>query len=262
MSESSEADASAALSEMAALPAGSPRRQELRDRVVESYMPLARQLARRFSGRGEPLEDLTQVASMGLINAVDRFDGERGVEFASYAVPTIVGEIKRHFRDHGWAVRVPRRLKELHGTITAGTSDLSQKLGRAPNATELSAHLGLPREEVLEGMRANNAYRSSSLDSSADEAPAMAKTLGVEDPALAGVEYREALQPLLASLPDRERQVVMLRFFASMTQSQIADKIGVSQMHVSRLLSTTLHKLRGQLKEEPTPSGLTRAHIR
>ncbi|MGH3430291.1 MAG: sigma-70 family RNA polymerase sigma factor, partial [Mycobacteriales bacterium] len=170
-------------------------------------------------------------------------------EFASYAIPTIVGEIKRHFRDQGWSVRVPRRLKELHVTIGGATAELSQKLGRAPNATELSAHLGIPRDEVLEGMRAANAYRSSSLDeTSGEDSTSLANKLGEEDPGLENVEYRETLQPLLAELPARERGIVVMRFFGGMTQSQIAAEIGISQMHVSRLLAATLRKLRSQLR--------------
>jgi len=237
--------------ELAELPRESPAYRELRGRIVEHFAPLAQQLARRFANRGEPLEDLTQVANVGLINAVDRFDTTRGVEFTSYAVPTIAGEIKRHFRDQSWSVRVPRRLKELHLAITGATAELSQRLGRAPNATELSAHLKLDRQEVLEGLTAANAYHSSSLDEADfgdDDSPSLLNTLGENDPALANVEYRESLQPLLAALPERERTIVILRFFANLTQSQIADKVGVSQMHVSRLLSQTLRRLRRELQ--------------
>lgn len=250
MTEPADATQAEVLYEFTTLPPGSPRRDELRARLVEAYLPLAAQLARRFGNRGEPVEDLVQVATVGLINALDRFDPARGVEFASYAVPTIVGEIKRHFRDQSWSVRVPRRLKELYLSITAATAELSQKLGRAPNASELATYLDLPRQEVLEGLLAANAYRSSSLDEREQgegESPRFANKLGEDDPGLEHVEDREALQPLLAALPERERQILVLRFFGSMTQSQIAEKIGVSQMHVSRLLSQTLRKLRGQL---------------
>ena len=236
--------------EMAALPADSARRQRIRDDLVTMHLPLVRHLARRFNDRGEPLEDLIQVATVGLINSVDRFDTERGADFLSYAVPTVVGEIKRHFRDHGWAVRVPRRLKELHLSITAATAELSQRNGRAPNATELAAYLNLSREEVLEGLEAANAYRSSSLDDPVrgdGEMPTLAETIGDEDSALEHVEFRESLQPLLAQVAPRERKILILRFFGNMTQSQIAEQMGISQMHVSRLLSQTLAKLRERL---------------
>jgi len=246
----SRREAAALFVEMASLPAGSPRRQVIRDQLVTMHLPLVRHLARRFNNRGEPLEDLVQVATVGLINSVDRFDSERGADFLSYAVPTVVGEIKRHFRDHGWAVRVPRRLKELHLSLTAATAELSQRNGRAPNASELADHLKLSREEVLEGLEAANAYRSSSLDDPVrgdGEMPTLAETLGDEDAALEHVEFRESLQPLLAQVPPRERKILILRFFGNMTQSQIAERMGISQMHVSRLLSQTLAKLRERL---------------
>ncbi|SHM51125.1 RNA polymerase sigma factor SigF [Cryptosporangium aurantiacum] len=246
----SRREAAALFAQMAALPEDSPRRQAIRDELVTMHLPLVRHLARRFNNRGEPLEDLVQVATVGLINSVDRFDAERGADFLSYAVPTVVGEIKRHFRDHGWAVRVPRRLKELHLSLTAATAELSQRNGRAPNATELAEHLKLSREEVLEGLEAANAYRSSSLDDPVrgdGEMPTLAETLGDEDAALEHVEFRESLQPLLAQVPPRERKILILRFFGNMTQSQIAERMGISQMHVSRLLSQTLAKLRERL---------------
>jgi RNA polymerase sigma-B factor len=220
---------------------------------VEEHLPLVRHFARRFSNRGEPFDDLLQVGTLGLIAAIDRFDPTRGVEFLSFAVPTITGEIKRHFRDQGWSVRVPRRLQELHLSLNAAVSELSQKNGHAPTPSELAEHLGIPRAEVLEGLAVANAYRSSSLDerlSGEEDSPTLAATLGEEDAALEGVEYRESLQPLLATIPARERRILILRFFGNMTQSQIAADIGISQMHVSRLLSQTLAKLReGLLKD-------------
>ena len=246
----SRREAAELFAEMASLPQDSTRRQRIRDELVTMHLPLVRHLARRFNNRGEPLEDLIQVATVGLINSVDRFDPERGADFLSYAVPTVVGEIKRHFRDHGWAVRVPRRLKELHLSLTAATAELSQRNGRAPNATELAAYLGLSREEVLEGLEAANAYRSSSLDDPVrgdGEMPSLAETIGDEDAALEHVEFRESLQPLLAQVAPRERKILILRFFGNLTQSQIADQMGISQMHVSRLLSQTLVKLRERL---------------
>ncbi|MDT0275276.1 RNA polymerase sigma factor SigF [Blastococcus goldschmidtiae] len=239
--------------ELATLEKDDPRRERLREILVEEHLPLVRHFARRFSNRGEPFDDLLQVGTLGLIAAIDRFDPTRGVEFLSFAVPTITGEIKRHFRDQGWSVRVPRRLQELHLSLNAAVGELAQKNGRAPTPSELAQHLGIPREEVLEGLAVANAYRSSSLDerlSGDDDSPTLAATLGEEDAALEGVEYRESLQPLLATIPARERRILILRFFGNMTQSQIAADIGISQMHVSRLLSQTLAKLReGLLKD-------------
>jgi RNA polymerase sigma-B factor len=239
--------------ELATLEKGDPRRERLREILVEEHLPLVRHFARRFSNRGEPFDDLLQVGTLGLIAAIDRFDPTRGVEFLSFAVPTITGEIKRHFRDQGWSVRVPRRLQELHLSLNAAVSELAQKNGHAPNPSELAEHLGIPRAEVLEGLAVANAYRSSSLDerlSGEEDSPTLAATLGEEDAALEGVEYRESLQPLLATIPARERRILILRFFGNMTQSQIAADIGISQMHVSRLLSQTLAKLReGLLKD-------------
>lgn len=250
--ESSQ-EALALFRELVQLSPDDRRRSRLRDELVTMHLPLVRHLARRFNNRGEPLDDLIQVATVGLINSVDRFDPERGVEFLSYAVPTIVGEIKRHFRDQGWAVRVPRRLKELHLALTAAVADLSQRNGRAPNATELAAYLQITREEVLEGLEAANAYRSSSLEDPVrgDESlPTLANTLGEEDKGLEGVEFRESLQPLLKTVAPRERRILLLRFFGNMTQSQIAEQLGISQMHVSRLLAQTLAQLRSQLLTE------------
>ncbi|TFV73941.1 RNA polymerase sigma factor SigF [Blastococcus sp. CT_GayMR19] len=239
--------------ELATLEKGDPRRERLREILVEEHLPLVRHFARRFSNRGEPFDDLLQVGTLGLIAAIDRFDPTRGVEFLSFAVPTITGEIKRHFRDQGWSVRVPRRLQELHLSLNAAVGELAQKNGRAPTPSELADHLRIPRAEVLEGLAVANAYRSSSLDerlSGEDDSPTLAATLGEEDAALEGVEYRESLQPLLATIPARERRILILRFFGNMTQSQIAADIGISQMHVSRLLSQTLAKLReGLLKD-------------
>ncbi|CAA9343831.1 MAG: RNA polymerase sigma factor SigB [uncultured Frankineae bacterium] len=236
------------------LPEDDPERARLRELLVEAHLPLVEYLARRFRNRGEPLDDLIQVATIGLIKSVDRFDLERGVEFSTYATPTIVGEIKRHFRDKGWAIRVPRRLQELKLSLTKATSELSQKNGRSPTVGELAAHLGLSEEEILEGLESANAYSAVSLDApdgGDDDSPAVADSLGMMDDALEGVEYRESLKPLLEQLPPREKKILMLRFFGNMTQSQIAGELGISQMHVSRLLARTLAQLRqGLLVEE------------
>jgi RNA polymerase sigma-B factor len=229
------------------LPADDPERARLRATLVELHLPLVEYLARRFRNRGEWLDDLTQVATIGLIKSIDRFDLERGVEFSTYATPTIVGEIKRHFRDKGWAVRVPRRLQELKLSLTKAIGELAQREGRAPTVSELAAHLQMSEEEVLEGLESANAYSTVSLDapdSGDEDAPAVADSLGMIDEALEGVEYRESLKPLLERLPPREKKILLLRFFGNMTQSQIAAELGISQMHVSRLLARTLAQLR------------------
>ncbi|GAB3415628.1 RNA polymerase sigma factor SigF [Flindersiella endophytica] len=227
-----------------------PARSGIRDHLVEMHLPLVEHLARRFRNRGEPLDDLIQVGTIGLIKSVDRFDSERGVEFSTYATPTIVGELKRHFRDRGWAIRVPRRLQELRLSLASATGDLTQELGRSPTVAELSVKLGVREEEVLEGLESANAYSTLSLDApdqGHDDAPAVVDSLGSEDDALEGVEYREALRPLLAQLQEREKRILLLRFFSGMTQSQIAEEVGISQMHVSRLLARTLAQLRERL---------------
>ena len=224
-----------------------PERARIRATLVELHLPLVEYLARRFRNRGEWLDDLTQVATIGLIKSIDRFDLDRGVEFSTYATPTIVGEIKRHFRDKGWAVRVPRRLQELKLSLTKAIGELAQREGRAPTVSELAAHLQMSEEEVLEGLESANAYSTVSLDapdSGDEDAPAVADSLGMVDDALEGVEYRESLKPLLERLPPREKKILLLRFFGNMTQSQIAAELGISQMHVSRLLARTLAQLR------------------
>ncbi|GLP72147.1 MULTISPECIES: RNA polymerase sigma factor SigF [unclassified Streptomyces] len=238
--------------ELRALKDGSPEYAELRNQLVRMHLPLVEHLARRFRNRGEPLDDLTQVATIGLIKSVDRFDPDRGVEFSTYATPTVVGEIKRHFRDKGWAVRVPRRLQELRLALTTATAELSQQHGRSPTVHELAEKLAISEEEVLEGLESANAYSTLSLDvpDTDDESPAVADTLGAEDEALEGVEYRESLKPLLEDLPPREKRILLLRFFGNMTQSQIAQEVGISQMHVSRLLARTLAQLREKLLVE------------
>lgn len=229
---------------------GSPAHAEQRDGIINRCLPLAEHIARRFDGRGEAHEDLIQVARVGLLNAVNRFDVEAGSDFESFAVPTIMGEVRRHFRDHGWSVKVPRRLKELHLRLGSATAELAQQLGRAPNASELARELGVDREEVVEGLVAGSSYNTLSIDSAGggdEDAPAIVDALGDLDSALEQIENRETLRPALAALPERERTVLLLRFFESQTQTQIAERIGVSQMHVSRLLAKSLARLRDQL---------------
>jgi RNA polymerase sigma-B factor len=242
----------ALLAVLSTLPEGDPERAAVREQLVHEHLALVEYLARRFTGRGEPLDDLVQVATIGLMKAIDRFDTERGVEFSTYATPTIVGEIKRHFRDKGWAVRVPRRLQELKLALTRATADLSQSLGRSPTVAELAGHLALSEEEVLEGLESAHAYSTVSLDSPEgdDEGAAVADTLGSVDAALESVEHRASLKPLLEALPPREKRILLLRFFGGMTQSQIAAELGISQMHVSRLLARTLAQLREGLLTE------------
>lgn len=238
--------------ELASLAADSSEFQRHRDKIVERCLPLADHIARRFEGRGEPRDDLVQVARVGLVNAVVRFDVDAGSDFVSFAVPTIMGEVRRHFRDNSWSVKVPRRLKELHLRLGAATGELSQRLGRAPTATELAAALGMDRAEVVEGLVAGSSYNTLSIDSGSgsddDDARAIADTLGDADAGLDRIEDREALRPLLEALPERERTVLVLRFFDSMTQTQIAERVGISQMHVSRLLAKSLTRLRDQLE--------------
>jgi RNA polymerase sigma-B factor len=221
----------------------------VRDELIRRHYPLAEYLARRFRGRGEPLEDLTQVASIGLIKAIDRFDPGRDVKFSTYATATIVGEIKRHFRDKGWALRVPRRLQEIAMQVGRALSDLSQELGRSPTVPEIAERTGLTEEEVLEGMEASHAYSAVSLDAPVgeDDEPAGLRTLGAEDESIELLEGWASVAPALKALPARERRILYLRFFRGLTQTQIAQDLGISQMHVSRLLARALHSLRQEV---------------
>jgi RNA polymerase sigma-B factor len=236
--------------EMAALADDDPRRLELRSQLVIGYLPLAQQVARRFWNRGEPYGDLEQTATLGLINAVDRFDADRGTDFPAFAIPTILGAVRRHFRDTSWSLQVPRRFKELHLRIGSAIADLAQQLGRAPAPTDIAAHLNVPVEDVYQGIEAMAAYRTSSLDGMAvdgAQSTALIAAIGFEDEALANVEYHESLRPLLRQLPERELRILTMRFYLNMTQSQIAERLGISQMHVSRLLARTLAGLRDKL---------------
>ncbi|MDT0532520.1 SigB/SigF/SigG family RNA polymerase sigma factor [Micromonospora sp. DSM 115977] len=238
------------LNAMAALPAGHPSRAALRDKAIEAWLPLANHLAHRYSGRGEPTDDLAQTAAVGLIKAIDKFDPSRGVDFAGYAIPTIIGELKRHFRDRTWDIRVPRRLQELRLAISDANSSLLQTLGRSPTVADIAAHLKLTEEEVLEGLEGARAYNAVSLSTptgDGDRATELGDMLGGVDGEFELAELRVALGPALATLDEREQKILTLRFYGNLTQSQIAEQIGVSQMHVSRLLARALTKLRGQL---------------
>jgi RNA polymerase sigma-B factor len=223
-----------------------------REALLERFTPLAEYLARRFAGRGEPLEDLTQVASLGLLSAIDRFDPEREVRFTTFAAATIVGELKRLLRDKAWAVRVPRRLQELGLEAGRAIPILTQELGRSPTVDEIAERVGGAPDQVLEALDAMHAYAADSLDRpSREDDVARIDTMGDEDASIELVEAWSTLAPAVAELPERERRVLYLRFFRGMTQSEIAERIGVSQMHVSRILSQTLDRLRGAMAEEP-----------
>jgi RNA polymerase sigma-B factor len=227
------------------------RDRRLRDELVEEHAPLAQFLARRFANRGEPIDDLVQVALVGLLKAVERFDPDRGLQFSTFATPTILGELKRHFRDRGWAVRVPRRVQELHLQLGRVVAALGQERGRSPTPREVAERAGVSEEEVLEAMEAGSLYRLVSLDGPAtrdDEASELAAGLGEDDPEFEQIERRAELDVMLGVLPDRERRIVELRFFDGLTQSEIAERVGVSQMHVSRLLARSLEMLRAEAK--------------
>jgi len=230
-----------------------------RDQLVEQYMPLVRKIASRYAGRGEPLEDLTQVGSIGLLLAIDRFDVERGVKFTTYAVPTIVGEIQRHFRDRAWAVHVPRRMKELSLKLTRAIETQTADLGRSPTIAELAADTGLEKEEVVEALETYHAYSTRSLSQPLalgdyDEGT-VEDLFGVPDPGYDDVEHGALLESGLSALDERARTIVELRFFEGLTQSEIAARIGISQMHVSRLLRRSLAVMRGRLEGAFTERG-------
>ncbi|MFJ8753613.1 RNA polymerase sigma factor SigF [Streptomyces sp. NPDC102441] len=238
-----------------ALEEGTHEHAYVRNTLVELNLALVKFAAARFRSRSEPMEDIVQVGTIGLIKAIDRFELSRGVEFPTFAMPTIVGEIKRFFRDTSWSVRVPRRLQELRLDLAKAGDELAQKLDRSPTVAELADRLGLSKEEVVEGMAASNAYTASSLDAKPDDQSesnegALADRLGYEDHGLEGIEYVESLKPLIASLPLRDRTILSMRFVSNMTQSEIGEELGISQMHVSRLLSRTLVKLRKGLTVE------------
>ncbi len=222
-----------------------------RARIVERYMPLVRSIASRYGGRGEPLEDLVQVGSIGLVLAVDRFDLDRGVQFTTYAVPTIVGEIQRHFRDRAWAVHVPRRMKELSLRLTRTVEMLTADLGRSPSIAELAENLGLEEDEVVEGLETYHAYSTRSLSQPlgpGGDDETMEDILGETETGYEEVEHGVLVEAGLSALDARERTIVELRFFDGLTQSEIAARVGISQMHVSRLLRRALLTMRGRLE--------------
>jgi RNA polymerase sigma-B factor len=216
-----------------------------REELAKEFLPLAEYFARRFSGRGEPVDDLTQTASLGLLNAIDRFDPERGVPFSTYAAATIVGELKRHFRDRGWALRVPRNIQETAILVNRTVSTMWQDLGRAPTVAEISAVADIGEDDVLQALDALQAYTTDSLDApTGDSTSTAAESIGGEDRSFDVSDEWLSIAPALRDLPERERKILYLRFFEGRTQTEIADELGISQMHVSRLVSQSLEKLR------------------
>ncbi|MFJ9950784.1 SigB/SigF/SigG family RNA polymerase sigma factor [Kitasatospora sp. NPDC091207] len=230
----------------------------VRGTIIELNMPLVRFIAARFRHRAEDMDDILQVGTVGLIKAVDGYDPERGVEFITYAIPTIAGEIKRFFRDTSWPVRVPRGMQEVYLAVARGSDRLEQRLGRLPHTEELAEELDLTYDQVVEGLIAGRVYRPNSLDAlreqDTDEAgSSLLDRLGAVDPDLELAEFRTAVRPLLGRLPEREQTVLKLRFWDGRTQTEIAERIGVSQMYVSRLLTATLALLREQLEDRDAP---------
>jgi RNA polymerase sigma-B factor len=240
------------LRELHTLPPDDARRSDLRERLVELHMPLVEYLARRFSGRNEPMADLVQVGAIGLIKAIDRFDPGRGLEFSTYATPTILGEIKRHFRDAAWLIHVPRRAQELQATLATARAELSQELQRAPTVAELAVRAGVAEEDVIEALDAGRAYSGVPLESvTSDESGDSNPLLSEIDARLDQVEYREVLRPAMEKLDPRERRILVLRFVDGKSQTEIAKIVGVSQMQVSRLVARSLARLREELAGGP-----------
>ena len=243
------------------LPEQDATRRQLRDRLVELHLPLVEYLARRFTGRNEPLPDLVQVGVIGLLKSIDRFDPDRGLEFSTYATPTILGEIKRHFRDAGWLLHVPRRAQELQASLTRARDELSQQLHRAPTVAELAARLTVPEDEVIEALDVARAYAGVPLEvlTEREGTPIDSPLLSEVDEALERVEQRAVLRPAIDALTDREREVLLLRFIVGKSQTEIADIIGVSQMQVSRLVARSLARLRTELAPAATRPARDRA---
>jgi RNA polymerase sigma-70 factor (sigma-B/F/G subfamily) len=243
-------DTAADFRRIASLPEGREK-DELRHKVVRAWVPMAERLAQRFRNRGEALEDLEQVASLGLVKAVDRYDPHRASAFESFAVPTIVGEIKRHFRDHTWEVHVPRGVQTLRNKVRVSRRELSLSMGgRSPSVAEIAEHSRMSEQDVRVGMEALQSYSALSLDAEfpgAEDGYSLVDTLGCSEPGFDHVVYRESVKPRLRRLPERERRVLYLRFFCDMTQKKIADQLGISQMHVSRVISRTCLRLQREV---------------
>jgi RNA polymerase sigma-B factor len=247
--QSSTPETDRLLAGLAGLEPGTEEHERIRERLVEMNLPLVRQLARRYRSRSEPMEDILQAGAVGLVKAIDRYEPERG-SFLPFAIPTILGEIKRFFRDTSWSVRVPRRLRDRRLELFRTTDSLTQQLGRPPTVAELAQQLRLTEEEVAEGLDACAAYNTSSLDAPAltdDDTVTLADQIGTDDDELDLVEQREGIEPALEELPAREREILLMRFYGNMTQAQIGEVVGISQMHVSRLLTRSLEHLRERL---------------
>ncbi|MET9391098.1 RNA polymerase sigma factor SigF [Streptomyces sp. NPDC006624] len=246
-------DTAESFSRLGSMPDG-PGRDALRDEIVEAWLPMADRIAGRFRNRGESLDDLRQVAALGLVKAVDRYDPERGHAFESYAVPTVTGEIKRHFRDHMWTLHVPRRVQELRNRVRVASQELSQTIpGRRPTVAEIAAHATMSEEDVRAGLEALDSFSALSLDAElpgSEDGYSLSDALGSTDPALETVVDREAVKTRLAELPERERTILYMRFFSDMTQSRIAEELGISQMHVSRLISRCCGRVRDQVMRD------------
>ncbi|MEJ8661921.1 SigB/SigF/SigG family RNA polymerase sigma factor [Streptomyces sp. MS1.AVA.4] len=236
-----------------------PERTALREELVRAWLPMADRLAGRFRNRGEALEDLRQVAALGLVKAVERYDPDRGGAFEAFAVPTINGEIKRHFRDHTWTVHVPRRVQDLRARVRTARQELTQTVGgREPTAAEVARHAGITEDEARAGLEALDSYHALSLDAEVqggDDGYSLADALGGPDPALDVVIDREAVRPRLSRLPDRERRILYMRFFRDMTQRGIAEEVGVSQMHISRLINRCCSRLRDEVMRDAVQPG-------
>lgn len=239
-----------AFEQLHALPRTDPRRERLRTSVIEEYLPHARHLALRYGGRGQLTEDFIQVAYLALVRAVDNFEPERGVGFLGYATPVILGEIKKYFRDATWDVHVPRAMRELTRTVRTATEQLTGELGRSPNVEEVAERVGVSTELVTEALVAEGVYRTASLDhpvGSDRQGMSLGDLLGAEDPALEQVINRASIKPLIAEMGERDRQLLMMRFFQGLSQREIAARIGYSQMHVSRLLAAIFTRLRAAM---------------
>lgn len=231
---------------------GSAAYKRQREEIIQRCLPLADHIARRYCGRGEPFDDLVQAARIGLCGAVNRFDVDNGSDFLAFAVPTMMGEVRRHFRDYGWAVKVPRRVKDMQLQLGRARAELSQQLGHAPNATDIAAYLGIDRELVIEATVAGGNYTTLSTDVQSgpdDDHRPIGESLGAVDPGMEHVLQVETVRPLIAALPEKQRTVLTLRFFENLSQTEIAERIGCSQMHVSRLLAKALDKLRYEVRK-------------
>ena len=240
------------------------RDPKLRAQLVQMHENLVRYLAAKFANRGEPIDDLIQVGMIGLVNAVDRFEPDRGTKFSTYATPTVVGEIKRYFRDRAWNLKVPRWLQELNLQVVKANDQLSQRLGRSPSVSEIAEHVGCSEEEALDAMELGNAYETVSLDSQlaleGDTAPlTLNDSIGVEDLGLEQIEHYDDLKLALESLDSREKMIIYLRFFQDLSQTEVANRLNISQMHVSRLQHRALQRLREMLAEGRAADAKARA---